>query len=103
MSVISVKGFFGVTSDLVNLSPSATGTRHDALVFLGSAVNMNVESTTANSTTIQVSGKQFAAGDLKVISTAVVEEVVVLGRLLGRLLGLCLGLGLGHAHTIAYR
>ena len=87
----------------MDLAPSATGTRHDALVFLGSAVDVNIESTTANSTTIQVSGKQFASGDLKVVSTTVVEEVVVLGRLLGRLLGLCLGLGLGHAHTIAYR
>jgi hypothetical protein len=85
MSAISIKGFIGITNDALDLAIIATGKRYNALVFLGGAVKVDIKSTPSTATPAKIwLVKIFKCmRNIKIISTAVKENVVVLDRLLG--------------------
>jgi hypothetical protein len=86
MSVL-VEFLLGHANDVTNIAVTTTSASNYSLVFLGGAVEVKVECLTIQHSAGAV--KHFAVtlfqatGNLKIISTVVMEEVVVLGFFLG--------------------
>jgi hypothetical protein len=76
-----------VANDLPDLAVSTASASNDALVFLGGAVEVNIEPTSThhNARSIELLAVTLLqpTGNFKVVPTVIVEVVVILDRLLG--------------------